>query len=97
MFVVNLFLDPFGRPIPACRSEGRRGQERKKIDVLIAVDMLMSPTKEKTSRTWIKMRLPTRRDILAKMRHGGLAAKAELLTGIEDVSSRPVRKILLLG
>jgi hypothetical protein len=32
------------------------------------------------------------------MRHdgcGGLAAKAELLTGIESVSSRPVRKILL--
>jgi hypothetical protein len=28
---------------------------------------------------------------------GGLAAKAELLTGIEGVSSRLVRKILLLG
>ena len=38
------------------------------------------------------------RDILAKMRHdgcGGLAGKAELLTGIEGVSSRPVRRILL--
>ena len=38
------------------------------------------------------------RDILAKMRHdgcGGRAGKAELLTGIEGVSSRPVRRILL--
>jgi hypothetical protein len=40
----------------------------------------------------------TLHDILAKMRHdgcGGLAAKAELLTGIEGVVSRPVRKIVL--
>ena len=39
------------------------------------------------------------RDILAKMRHdgcSGLAAKAELLTGVEGVSSRPVRRIVLL-
>jgi len=38
------------------------------------------------------------RDILAKMRHdgcGGRAGKVELLTGIEGVSSRPVRKIVL--
>ena len=38
------------------------------------------------------------RAILAKMRHdgcGGRAGKAELLTGIEGVSSRPVRRILL--
>ena len=38
------------------------------------------------------------RDILAKMRHdgcGGRAGKAELLTGIEGVSSRPVRRIVL--
>jgi hypothetical protein len=38
------------------------------------------------------------RAILAKMRHdgcGGLAGKAELVTGIEGVSSRPVRKIVL--
>jgi hypothetical protein len=38
------------------------------------------------------------RDILARMRHdgcGGRAGKAELLTGIEGVSSHPVRKILL--
>jgi ribosomal protein S27E len=38
------------------------------------------------------------RAILAKMRHdgcGGLAGKAELLTGIEGVSSRPVRRIVL--
>jgi hypothetical protein len=35
--------------------------------------------------------------LLARMRHescGGLAGKAELLTGIEGVSSRPVRKIV---
>jgi hypothetical protein len=40
----------------------------------------------------------TLRNILARMRHdgcGGLAAKAELLTGVEGVSSRPVRKIVL--
>ena len=38
--------------------------------------------------------------ILARMRHngcGGPAGKAELLTGIEGVSSRPVRRIGLLG
>jgi hypothetical protein len=37
--------------------------------------------------------------ILKRMRHegcGGLPAKAELLTGIEGVSSRPVRKIVVL-
>ena len=36
------------------------------------------------------------RDIIEKMRHdgcGGLAGKAELLTGIEGVSSGPVRRI----
>jgi hypothetical protein len=36
------------------------------------------------------------RDIIARMRHdgcGGRAGKAELVTGIEGVSSRPVRKI----
>jgi hypothetical protein len=40
----------------------------------------------------------TLRAILARMRHdgcGGLAGKAELLTGIEGVSSRPVRRIVL--
>jgi hypothetical protein len=40
------------------------------------------------------------RDMLARMRHegcGGRAGKAELLTGIEGVSSRPVRGIVLLG
>jgi hypothetical protein len=39
------------------------------------------------------------RAILAKMRHdgcGGRAGMAELLTGIEGVSSRPVRKIAVL-
>ena len=38
------------------------------------------------------------REILTKMHHercGGLAGKAELLTGIEGVSSRSVRRILL--
>ena len=38
------------------------------------------------------------RVILDRMRHdgcGGLAGKAELLTGIEGVSSRPVRRIVL--
>ena len=37
-------------------------------------------------------------EILRRMRHngcGGLPAKAELLTGIEGVSSRPVRRIVL--
>jgi hypothetical protein len=40
------------------------------------------------------------RDIIAKMRHdgcGGRAAKAELITGIEGASSRPVRKIVLVA
>jgi hypothetical protein len=39
------------------------------------------------------------RNIIARIRHdgcGGLAAKAELLTGIEGASSRPVRKIVLI-
>jgi hypothetical protein len=38
------------------------------------------------------------RDMLALMRHdgcGGRAGKAELISGIEDDSSRPVRKIVL--
>jgi hypothetical protein len=38
------------------------------------------------------------RALLARMRHdgcGGIAGKAELLTGIDGVSSRPVRKIVL--
>jgi hypothetical protein len=38
------------------------------------------------------------RDIIAKLRHdgcGGRAGKVEVLTGIEGVSSRPVRKIVL--
>ena len=39
-------------------------------------------------------------DILRRMRHdgcGGLAGKAELLTGIDGASSRPVRRIVLLA
>ena len=39
------------------------------------------------------------RTVLDKMRHdgcGGLAAKAELRAGIEDVSGSPVRKIVLV-
>jgi hypothetical protein len=38
------------------------------------------------------------RTLLARMRHdgcGGIAGKAELLTGIDGVSSRPVRRIVL--
>ena len=38
------------------------------------------------------------RDILDKMRHdgcGGEAGRAELLTGVEAASSRPVRRIVL--
>ena len=40
------------------------------------------------------------RDIIEKMRHdgcGGRAGRAELITGIEGVSSRPVRRIVLRG
>ena len=40
------------------------------------------------------------RDIIARMRHdgcGGLAGKAELVTGIEGASGRPVRRIVLMG
>ena len=39
-------------------------------------------------------------DIIARKPHngcGGRAGKAELLTGIEGASSRPVRKIVLFG
>ena len=39
------------------------------------------------------------RALLARMRHdgfGGIAGKAELLTGVDGVSSRPVRRIVLL-
>jgi hypothetical protein len=40
------------------------------------------------------------RVLLSRMRHegcGGRAGRAELLTGIDGVSSRPVRKIVLRG
>ena len=40
------------------------------------------------------------RDIIERMRHdgcGGRAGKVELMTGIEGVSSRPVRRIVLAG
>ena len=39
------------------------------------------------------------RDIIKRMRHdacGGRAGKVELLTGIEGVTSRPVRRIVLM-
>ena len=39
------------------------------------------------------------RDIIRRMRHdgcGGRAGKVELLTGIEGVTSRPVRRIVLI-
>ena len=42
----------------------------------------------------------TLREILRRMRYdgcGGLPGRAELLTGIEGVSSRPVRRIVLRG
>jgi hypothetical protein len=45
-------------------------------------------------------RARTMRDILRIMRHGAVAgwrARPELLTGIDGVSSRPVRRIVLLG
>ena len=35
------------------------------------------------------------RAILAKMRHDGCGGKAELITGIEGVSSRSARRIML--
>jgi hypothetical protein len=47
------------------------------------------------NETHARWRDRTLRAILARMRHdgcGGLAAKAELLTGIKGVSSRPVRR-----
>jgi hypothetical protein len=40
------------------------------------------------------------RDIIERMRHdgcGGRAGKVESLTGIEGVSGRPVRRIVLVG
>ncbi len=40
------------------------------------------------------------RDLLRRARHGGCggwAGKAELLTGVDGVSSRPVRRIVLRG
>jgi hypothetical protein len=40
----------------------------------------------------------TLRDILRRARHdgcGGLAGKAELITGVEGASSKPVRRIVL--
>ena len=50
------------------------------------------------SETHAAWRNRTLRQILASGRHdgcGGLAGKAVLLTGVEGVSSRPVRKIVL--
>jgi hypothetical protein len=40
------------------------------------------------------------RVLISRMRHedcGGRAARVELLTGVEGISSRPVRRIVLLG
>jgi len=42
----------------------------------------------------------TLRQILTRVRHdgcGGLVGKTELLTGVEGVSSWPVRRIVLMG
>jgi hypothetical protein len=52
------------------------------------------------SETHTSQNALTSREIIARMRHegcGGRAARAELMTGIEGVSSRPVRRIVLLG
>jgi hypothetical protein len=52
---------------------------------------------EAPTRGW-RREMPIR-DLLARMRHdgcGGLPGKAELLTGIEGASSRPVRKIVVI-
>jgi hypothetical protein len=43
---------------------------------------------------------PLLRVLISRMRHdgcGGRAGRAELLTGIDGVSSRPVRRIVLLA
>jgi hypothetical protein len=51
------------------------------------------------NETYMRRRDMLIRDILARMRHagcGGLPGRAELLTGIDGVSSRTVRKIVLL-
>jgi hypothetical protein len=43
---------------------------------------------------------PLLRDLIAKMRHdgcGGRPGRVELLTGIEGISSRPVRKIVVIN
>ena len=53
-----------------------------------------------TNEAHAKWRDWTLRYIIGRMRHegcGGLAGKAELLTGIEGVSSQPVRRVVLLG
>jgi hypothetical protein len=50
------------------------------------------------NETHVPWRDRTLFDVLKRMRHdgcGGLAGKAELLTGIEGASSRPVRRIVL--
>jgi hypothetical protein len=51
-----------------------------------------------TNTTGRRREMPLRA-LLARMRHdgcGGLPGRAELLTGIESASSRPVRRIVLL-
>ena len=52
------------------------------------------------SETYTPQRDMLIRDIIKLMRHvggGGRASKVELISGIEGASSRPVRKIVLLG
>ena len=52
------------------------------------------------SETYTPQRDMLIRDIIKLMRHagcGGRASKVELISGIEGASSRPVRRILLLG
>ena len=67
-------------------------------DVPVIVTMRPLRQGEHAQHTTGRRREMPLRDLLARMRHdgcGGIAGNAELLTGIEGVSSRPARKIVL--
>ena len=52
----------------------------------------------RSNRACFKQRDMQLRDIVERMRHdgcGGRAGRVELMTGIDGVTSRPVRKIVL--
>jgi hypothetical protein len=71
-----------------------QGAERAECDRCGKVQMV------REAHTHGRRREMPLRVLLARMRHdgcGGIAGKAELLTGIESASSRPVCKIVLLG